>query len=104
MLEELGAPFRENGIATIVSVVGAGRRGYIAFGVVWPGVMEALARVFRPRVREVHRYARLPIQGEVRSLLPELGGLATSYGRNSIEDFPSFSESQGGSCSYSPGC
>ena len=70
-LEELGAPFQVNGIATIVSVVGAGRRGCIAFGVVWLGVMEALARVVRPRVREVHRFVRLPILGEVRSLLPE---------------------------------
>ena len=60
-----------NGIATIVSVVGAGRRGSIAFGVVWLGVMEALARVVRPRVREVHRRARLPILREVRPLLPE---------------------------------
>ena len=71
MLEELGAPFQVTGIATIASVVGAGWRGCIAFGVVWPGVMEALARVVRPRVREVHRCVRLPVLGEVRLLLPE---------------------------------
>ena len=42
-------PFRENGIATIVSGVDAGQRGLIAFGVVWLGVMEALARVVSQR-------------------------------------------------------
>ena len=68
----VGVPFRENGIATIVRGVDAGRRGRIAFGVVvWLGVMVALARVEKPRVREVHHHARLPILGKVRPLLPE---------------------------------
>ena len=34
----------------------------------------------------------------------ELGGFATSYGRNSNEDFASFSKREGSPCSYSSGC
>ena len=34
----------------------------------------------------------------------ELGGFATSHGRNSNKDFASFSKSEGCPCSYSSGC
>ena len=64
-------PFRESGIATIVRGVGAGRRGRIAFGAVWLGVMVALARVEKPREREEHRHVRLLTLGKVPPLLPE---------------------------------
>ena len=68
-------------------MVDAGRRGCTAFGVVWLGVMEALARVVKPRVRELHRHARLPILGEVRPAARTQAGKGWSSnpsGENSI--------------------
>ena len=64
--------FRENGIATIVRGVGAGRRGHIAFGVVCLGVRLALARVVKPKEREERRHVKLLTLGKVPPLLPEL--------------------------------